>query len=193
MGNSAPGRRPRKCKDKEGSRVLMGRQFWVVEKHGREIAGFSWKSRFGCCYLNSPIPRALNLAVFSAWTALLPDICTANVFTSSSLDSSIVLSVKPILTCCSVTQSCSTLWDPMDCSTSGFPVLYYLLEFAHIHWVNNAILPSHPLLPPSPPALNLSQHRSLFWWVSSLHQVARLLELQLQHQSFQWIFKTDFL
>ena len=171
-------------------RVLMvGLQFplWV------HFCCFLPAPQSSCCYLNSPIPRALNLAVFSAWTALLPDICTANVFTSSSLDSSIVLSVKPILTCCSVTQSCSTLWDPMDCSTSGFPVLYYLLEFAHIHWVNNAILPSHPLLPPSPPALNLSQHRSLFWWVSSLHQVARLLELQLQHQSFQWIFKTDFL
>ena len=79
-----------------------------------------------CCCLKSPVPRALALAVFSAWTALLPDICTANVFTSSSLDSSIVLSVKPILTCCSVTQSCPTLWDPMDCSTSAFPVLYCL-------------------------------------------------------------------
>ena len=172
-------------------RVLMvGLQFplWV------HFCCFLPAPQPSCCYLNSPVPRALALAVFSAWTALLADICTANVFTSSSLDSSIVLSVKPILTCCSVTQSCPTLWDSMDCSTSGFPVLYYLLEFAHIHWVNNAILPSHPLLLPSPPpALNLSQHQSLFWWVSSLHQVARLLELQLQHQSFQWIFKTDFL
>ena len=80
-------------------RVLMvGLQFplWV------HFCCFLPSPQSSCCYLNSPIPRALNLAVFSAWTALLPDICTANVFTSSSLDSSIVLSVKPILTCCSV-------------------------------------------------------------------------------------------
>ena len=78
----------------------------------------------------------------------------------------------------------------MDCSTPGFPVLHYLLEFAqiHVHWVGDAIQPSHPLLPPFSPALNLSQHQSLFQWVSSSHQVAKVFELQLQHQSFQWIF-----
>ena len=77
------------------------------------------------------------------------------------------------------------LW-PMDCSTPGFPVLHYLLEFAqtHVHWVTDAIQPSHPLLPPSPPALHLSQHQGLFQWVSSSHQVAKVLEPQLQ--SFQW-------
>ena len=77
----------------------------------------------------------------------------------------------------------------------GFPVLHHLLEFAqtHVHWVGDAIQPSHPLLLPSPPALNLSQHQSLFQWVSSLHQVAKGLEFQLQHQSFQWIFRIDFL
>ena len=73
---------------------------------------------------------------------------------------------------CSVTQLCLTLWDPMDCSTPGFPVLHYLPEFAQnqIHWVNDAIQLSHPLSPPSPPALNLSQHQGLFQWVSSWHQ-----------------------
>ena len=98
--------------------------------------------------------------------------------------------------CCgSVTQSCLTLCDPMDCSTPGFPVLYHLPEFAqtHVYWVSDAIQPSHPLLPPSPPALNLSQHQSLFHWVSSSHQVAEVLELQPQHQSFQRIFRVDFL
>ena len=60
-------------------------------------------------------------------------------------------------------------------------------------WVSEAIQPSHPLLSPFPPAFNLSQHQGLFKWVSSLHQVAKVLELQLQHQSFQWIFRTDFL
>ena len=62
--------------------------------------------------------------------------------------------------CCSVTKSCLTLYDPMGCSTPGFPVLHYLPEFAqaHVHWVRDAIWSSHPLLLPSPPALNLSQH-----------------------------------
>ena len=84
--------------------------------------------------------------------------------------------------------SCPTLCNPMDCSIPGLPVRHQCPEFTqtHVHWVDNAIQPSHPLLPPSPPALNLSQHQSLFQWVSSLHQVAKLLELQLQHQSFQW-------
>ena len=96
---------------------------------------------------------------------------------------------------CPVAKSCLTLCNPMDCSTWGFPILHHLLEFAqaHIHWVRGAIQPSHPLSPPSPPALNLSQHQGLFQWVSSSNQVAKVLELQFQHQSFQWIFRVDFL
>ena len=95
----------------------------------------------------------------------------------------------------SVTQLCATLCNPMDCSTSGFPVHHQLLELAHthVHWVGDAIQPSHPLSSPSPPAFSLSQHQGLFQGVSSSHQVAKVLELQLQHQSFQWIFRTDFL
>ena len=95
----------------------------------------------------------------------------------------------------SVTQSCLTLWDPMDCSTPGFPVHHQLLELikTHVHWVGDAIQPSHPLSSPFPPAFNLSQHQGLFQWVSSSHQVVKVLELQLQHQSFQWIFRTEFL
>ena len=95
----------------------------------------------------------------------------------------------------SVTQSCPTLCNPMDCSMPGFPVHHQLPEFAqtHVHWVNNAIQPSHPLSSPSPPAFNLSQHQGLFQWVGSSHQVAKVLKFQLQHQSFQWIFRTDFL
>ena len=77
----------------------------------------------------------------------------------------------------------------------GFPVLHHLPEFTqtHVHWVCDAIQPSHPLSSPSPPAFNLPQHQGLFQWVSSSHQVAKGLEFQLQHQSFQWIFRTDFL
>ena len=94
-----------------------------------------------------------------------------------------------------VTQSCPTLCNPMDCSTPGFPVHHQLPELAQtdVHWVSDAIQPSHPLSSPSPPAFNLSQHQSLFPWVSSLHYVAKVLELKLQHQYFQWVFKTDFL
>ena len=73
------------------------------------------------------------------------------------------------------------------------PVHHQLPELAqtHVHRVSDATQPSHPLLSPSPPSFYLSQHQGLFKWVSSLHQVARVLELQLQHQSFQWIFRTD--
>ena len=94
----------------------------------------------------------------------------------------------------SVAQSCPILCDTMDCSTPGLPVHHQLSELAqmHVHRVSNAIQPSHPLFSPSPPAFNLSQHQGLFQWVSSSHQVAKGLEFQLQHQSFQWIFRTDF-
>ena len=85
-----------------------------------------------------------------------------------------------------------TIWatreacDSIDCSIPGFSVLHYLPEFAqiHIHWVVDVIQPSHPLSPSCTPALNLSQHQGLFQWLGSSHQVAKLLELQFQHQSF---------
>ena len=89
----------------------------------------------------------------------------------------------------------SDFCDPMDCSTPGLSVHHQLPEFTqtHTHWVGDAIQPSHPLSSPSPPALNLSQHQGLFKWVSSSYQVAKILEFQLQHQSFQWTFRTDLL
>ena len=96
-----------------------------------------------------------------------------------------------------VVQSHSYAWlcSPMDCSMPGLPVLHHHPELAqtHAHWVSDAIPPSHPLPPPSPPASSLSQHQGLSQWLSSSNQVAEVLELQLQHQSFQWIFRTDFL
>ena len=96
--------------------------------------------------------------------------------------------------CCSVVQPYLTLCDPMDCSMPDFPVLHHLLALdqTHIHWVNDAIQPSHPLLPPSP-AFNLSQDQGLFQWVTSSHQVAKVLEFQPQHQSFEWTCWTGFL
>ena len=79
---------------------------------------------------------------------------------------------------CSVAQLYPTLCDPMDYSAPGFPVLHHLPEFTqtHVHWVGNAIQPSHPLSSPSPPAFNLSQHQGCFQWVSSSNQVTRGLE-----------------
>ena len=93
-------------------------------------------------------------------------------------------------------SSCVQLFcDPMNCSIPGFPVLHYLPEFTqtHVHWVSDALQPSHPLPSPSPLALNLSQLQILFQWISSLHHMTKILELQLQHQSLQWVFRVDFI
>ena len=83
----------------------------------------------------------------------------------------------------------------MSWNMPGFPIHHQLPEFAqtHVHRVSDIIQPSHPLSSPSPPAFNLSQHQGLLKWVSSSHQVAKVLEIQLQHQSFQWIFRMDWL
>ena len=99
----------------------------------------------------------------------------------------ILLWLDAFCCCCSVRQSCLTLCDPMDCSTLGFPVHRHLPEPAqtHVRWIGDAIQPSHPLSSPSLPALSLSQHHGIFQWISSSHQVAKMLELQLQHQSFR--------
>ena len=91
----------------------------------------------------------------------------------------------------SVAQSCLTLYDPMNRSTPGLPIHHQLLELTqtHVHWVGDAIQPSHPLSSPSP-APNPSQHQGLLQWVNSSHEVAKVLEFQLQHQSFQWTPRT---
>ena len=95
----------------------------------------------------------------------------------------------------SVAQSCPILCNPVNHSTPALPVHHQLPESTqtHIHWVGDAIQPSHPLSSPSPPALNLSQHQDLFKWVSSSNQMAKVLEFQLQHQSFQWTLRTNLL
>ena len=95
----------------------------------------------------------------------------------------------------SVTQSCPTLFDPTNRSTSGLPVHRQLPEFTqtHVHRVCDAIQPSHPLSSPCPPAPNLSQHQSLFQWVNSLHEVVKVLEFQLLHHSFQKNPRADLL
>ena len=118
--------------------------------------------------------------------------CLANNFISNIfLDSICMCSVQ----FSSVAQLCLTLCDPMKRSTPGLPVYHQLPEFTqtHVHWVGDDIQPSHPLSSPSPPAPNPSQHQGLFQWVKSSHEVAKVLEFQLQHQSFQWTPRTDLL
>ena len=92
----------------------------------------------------------------------------------------------------SVAQSYLTIYNPMNCSTPGLPVPHQHSELTqtHVHRVSDAIKPSHPLSYPSSPAFNFPQHQGLFKWVSSSHQVAKVLEFQLQHQSFQWTPRT---
>ena len=100
-----------------------------------------------------------------------------------------------ILQFSSVAQSCPTLCDPMNHSMPGLPVHHQLLEFTqtHVHRVSDVIQPSHALSSPFPPSPNPSQHQSLFQWVNSWHEVAKVLAFQLQYQSFQGLFSTDFL
>ena len=95
----------------------------------------------------------------------------------------------------SVVQSCPTLCNPMNRSTPGIPVHHKLPEFTqtHAHRVSDAIQTSHPLSSPSSPVPNPSQHQGLFQWVNTSHEVAKVLEFQLQHQSFQWTPRTDLL
>ena len=109
---------------------------------------------------------------------------------------------RPIKLCTSLfpfssvqSLSCVRLCDPVNQSTPGLPVHHQLPESTqiHVHYFGDAIQPSHPLSSPSPPALNLSQHQGLFKWVSSSHQAAKVLECQLQHQSFQWTPRTELL
>ena len=100
-----------------------------------------------------------------------------------------------ILQLSSVAQSCLTLCDPWTAARQASLSITNSRSFTqtHVHWVGDAIQPSHPLLSPSPPAFNLPQHQGLFQWVSSSHQVAKVLKFQLQHQFFQWTFRADFL
>ena len=81
----------------------------------------------------------------------------------------------------------------MDCSMPGFPVPHHLPEFAQVHvrFISNTVQPSHPLMHSSPSAVNVSQHQGLIQWVICSHQITKILELQLQRQSFQWIFRVD--
>ena len=159
------------------------------------------------CGIQSPSPWHLSTSIFAGLSGYYLNI-SRKFWTISRLIhlSQMILSglatemAKTVVTthdggfCHSVAKSCPTLWDPVDCSKPGFPVLYYLLEFSqtHVHWISDAIQPSHPLSSPSPFAFNLSQHQGSSQWIGSSHQMAKILGLERQHQSFQWIFTVDF-
>ena len=142
-------------------------------------------------FLHGEFHRQRSLAGYSAWSHKqsdrLSDWTKTVLWAPAVFWSSVQFS--------SVAQLCPTLCDPMNRSTPRLPVHHQLLEFTqtHVHWVGDAIQPSHLLSSPSPPAFNLSQHPGLFQWVSSLLPVAKGLEFQLQHQSFQWMPRTGIL
>ena len=130
---------------------------------------------FCLCLPWSDITRCHDLGFWML--SFKPDFSVSSFTLIKKLFSSSSLSA--ICCCyCSVAQSCLTFCDPVDHSTPGFPVLHYLLELpqTHVHWVDDAIQPSHPLLPPSPSALNLSQHQGLSQWDSSLLEVTTVFD-----------------
>ena len=138
----------------------------------------------GLCWLSFKIQQCIHVAFFKmhSFSTLKTSVLAFSFF--SQLLSSVQFS--------SVTQSCPTLCDPMNRSMPGLPVHHQLPEFTQTraHRVGDAIQPSHPLSSPSPPAPNPSQHQGLFQWVNSLYQVTKVLEFQLQHQSFPWTPRT---
>ena len=150
-------------------------------------------SRFEKTFLKSPLLEMESYTIFQAHGRLVK--LTPSFHTQKGL-----LKPQSWNYVGSVQFSCSVvsnfLW-PHGLQHARPPCHHQLLEFTqtHVHWVGDAIQPSHPLSSPSPLAFNLAQHQGLFRWVGSSHQVAKVLEfqLQLQHQSFQWTFRTDFL
>ena len=164
--------------------------FWTSEQDARELRIRVWVRAMVCNdQFNGSSPRPLAPHPWSSSQSI-----SGYIFIGGKADNS-ELRISPVVQLSSVTQLFPTFCNPMDCSMPGLPVHHQLLEFTqtHVHHVGDAIQPSHPLSSPFPPAFNLSQHQGLFKWVSSSHHVAKVLEFQFQHQSFQYIFRTDYL
>ena len=153
-------------------------------QHHTSKASILQCSAFFMVQLSHPYMTTGKTLALTRWTFV--DKVTSLLFNMLSIGISVQFS--------SVAQSCLTLCDPMNRSTPGLPVHHQLREFTqtHAHQVSDAIQPSHPLSP-SPPAPNPSQHQSLFQWVNSSHEMTKVLEFQLHHQSFQWTPRTDLL
>ena len=164
---------------------FINRGAWWVAVHG-VAKSWTWLSKWACMHVINYSHHGVHcISRIYFMTECLYLLTTFTHFPHPT----------PTFQFSSVTHLGPILQHPKDCSTPGFPVHHQLLELAqiHVHRVSDAIQASHPLLSPFPPAFNLSQHQGLFQWVRSSHQVAKVLEFQLQHQSFQWIFRTDFL
>ena len=151
---------------------VRGRAFpGHIRCHGGVAISATWSQ-----WRRSPLPNSNKLETY-AWCALAK--------TEPILGSTVGSQLTCRCCCCSVALLCQTLCGPTDCSTPGFPVLHHIPELAqtHVHQVCDAVQPSHSLTSPSPRAFNLSQHQGLFQWISSSHQVAEVLEFQLQSAS----------
>ena len=137
------------------------------------------------------------VTILMAFSTFILNIFWITFFSFSST-SAIVYNIYIHFNMLSIQFCCSVMSDSLRTHESrmpGLPVHHQLPEFTqtHVHWVGDAIQPSHPLSSPSSPAPNLSQHQGLFQWVNSSHEVAKVLEFQLQHQSFQWTPRTNLL
>ena len=154
---------------------------------------YLWQITSFLCFNNlTNLKRTLESTLTKIISFAICEVLSSNASLHKPVITKIVLNFKSVQFS-SVAQSCPALCDPMDCSTPGLPVHHQHPKFTqtHVHWVGDAIQPSHPLPSPSFASFNLSQHQGLFKWIRSSHQVAKVLEFQ--HQSFQWIFRTNFL
>ena len=179
----------------DGFHVIFSfRSSFQIHGHSTQCPGFTQ-----CCVV-PPHPGAvvlMGLCLFSMYFPLshIRFFHFSSIQWVSSFSCLVDCAIAMFCPSSSFAQSCPTLCGSMDCSMPGFPVHHQFLEPAqtHVHQVSDATQLSHPLPSPSPPTFNLSQHQDLFKWVSSSHQVTKVLEFQLQHQSFQWTPRTDLL
>ena len=147
---------------------------WYGEGGGFRMGNTCIPVADSCWYMAKPI-QYCKVKKKSIFQLNCPTVCSFVLTVLVNVHLSCIDQIR------SVAQSCPTLCDPMNRSTPGLPVQHQLPEFTetHVHWVGDAIQPSHPLSSPSPPAPNPSQHPSLFQWVNSSHEVAQVLEFQL--------------
>ena len=159
--------------------------FWMLSlKPSFSFSSFTFKRLFSSSLSAKRVVSSAYLRLLILFPAIL-----IQVYASSSLAFCMEFQFS------SVNQLCLTFCGPVDCSIPDFHAHHKLQELAqtHVYWVNDGIQPSSPLLFPSPPTFNFSQHQGLFKWVSSSHQVSKVLEFQLQQHSFQGTLRTDLL
>ena len=181
----------------------------IVNEHPCLVLNFRGNG-FSISSLAMTLPVALSYIVFfNYWLSfIIGDLsvifCFSYWFNFEKLyfsrnlpifSSGLSILLAHIYSCFSVSKLCLAPHDHMDHSISSLPVPHHLMEFTqvHVHCISDDIQPSHPLSPSFPSTFNLSQHQAHFQWVSSSYHMSRVVEIQLQHQSLQWIFRVDFL